>query len=299
MWQILSFGNYSTWWSLAYVGRLSWSSLSNSKIAKLGPCLFEQSFFYLKVQPANADPYLDNNSDDWSEEREAIIVVSGVLLPSNPTKTGSNEFKPKQTNMNSGRTNPPPPTFRNKFVGGMQTLNTLSSFVNQIKVSFNAGFFSFFLILVKFVAGRLIADETIRSRSISQKVRNKVGAGGGSIVWIIASGARGPRFESHQRHVTVNTFLPILIFKSRKLRVKRRPRRGATWQSESHSWLSPSGLGFKSQRSRLFSNLMFPRFIDRAIFRERTAHGLIVDQTHLGLVSGKLVLQIKEPGNGP
>ena len=38
----------------------------------------------------------------------------------------------------------PPPTFRNKFVGGMQTLNTLSSFVNQIKVSFNAGFFSFF-----------------------------------------------------------------------------------------------------------------------------------------------------------
>ena len=38
-------------------------------------------------------------------------------------------------------------------------------------------------------------------------------------------------------------------------------------------------------------NLMMPRFIDRPLLREWTVQSLIVDQTHLVLVSGKLVLQ--------
>ena len=38
---------------------------------------------------------------------------------------------------------------------------------------------------------------------------------------------------------------------------------------------------------------MLPRFIDSALLREWTVQSLMVDQTHLLLVSGKLVLQVR------
>ena len=38
-------------------------------------------------------------------------------------------------------------------------------------------------------------------------------------------------------------------------------------------------------------NLMLSRFIDHTLFRQRIVQSLIVDETHLVLVSGKLVLQ--------
>ena len=60
---------------------------------------------------------------------------------------------------------------------------------------------------------------------------------------------------------------------------------------------SPSSPGFDSPRSQIFFsvlgkiNSMLQRFIDScAAYREWTVQGLIVDQTHLILVSGKLVL---------
>ena len=56
---------------------------------------------------------------------------------------------------------------------------------------------------------------------------------------------------------------------------------------------SPSGPRLRfSVFPRFFRNfLMLLRFIDSALLREWTVQSLIVDQTHLVLVSGKLVLQ--------
>ena len=63
------------------------------------------------------------------------------------------------------------------------------------------------------------------------------------------------------------------------------------------SRFTPSRPGFNSQRSQVFfwNFLMLLRFNDNALLREWTVQSLIVVQTHLVLVSGKLVLRKIDP----
>ena len=69
----------------------------------------------------------------------------------------------------------------------------------------------------------------------------------------------------------------------------------SVWDSTIFSSLAsrPAALGSILGVPNFFQkkNLMLSRFIDPALLRQRIVQSLIVDETHLVLVSGKLVLQ--------